>query len=277
MSDNAFEKLGAAALGPDSYRLAFEDPAFMARDEMRAMRLASEYQKTELVLRDWRIESTVVFFGSARARPDHPDCAPLPPSAQCGADLPDSLYQDACAFAGRIARHGLQMFDAAGGEAAQAPRDYIVCTGGGPGLMEAANRGAFEAGAPSIGLNIDLPHEQHPNKFVTPELSFRFQYFALRKMHFLMRARALAIFPGGFGTLDELFDALTLMQTGKMARIPILMFGHDYWQRIINFDAMVEAGTISEADRALIHWVADGPEGGPEEGWRIFAQHEGLT
>jgi hypothetical protein len=267
MIDDPNEEGARPNLPADSYRLAFEDAEFLWRDEMRAMRLASEFAKADLVMRDWAIRSTVVFFGSARAQPGHPDCAPLPPTARCGADLPPRYYEEARDFAGRIARYGQALFEASGGQ----HRDYVVCTGGGPGLMEAANRGAAETGAPTIGLNIDLPHEQAPNRFLTRDLSFRFQYFALRKMHFLLRARALAIFPGGYGTLDELFDALTLMQTGKMPVIPILMFGRDYWRKVIDFDAMVEVGTIDSEDRALIHWVD-----GPEEGWRLLARHDGL-
>lgn len=256
----------------ESYRLAFEDPAFQWRDEMRPMRLAAEFAKADLVMRDWRIRSTVVFFGSARVRPPgDAKAAPLPMVARREAALPSDAYEAARAFAHRIARYSRAANLAAGGKAAGAPWDYVVCTGGGPGLMEAANRGASEAGAPTVGLNIDLPEEQAPNRFLTPELSFRFQYFALRKMHFLLRARALAIFPGGFGTLDELFDALTLIQTRKMAPIPILMFGRDYWRRIIDFDAMVEAGVIDAADRDMLHWPKD-----PEEGWRLIAAHNGL-
>lgn len=267
MIDDPSETRTGRDRAPNSHRLAFEDAEFLWRDEMRPMRLAAEFAKADLVLRDWKIQSTVVFFGSARLRPDEAECAPLPPGARCGADLPDRLYEEARVFARRIAAYGQAAFEASGGS----QRDYVVCTCGGPGLMEAANRGAAEAGAPTIGLNIDLPREQAPNRWVTPGLSFRFQYFALRKMHFLLRTRALALFPGGFGTLDELFDALTLMQTGKMPKIPVLMFGADYWRRVIDFDAMVEAGTIDAEDRALLHWVAD-----PDEAWAVLAAHDGL-
>ncbi|MEQ8603273.1 MAG: LOG family protein [Marivibrio sp.] len=267
MIDDPSETRAPHGLAPNSHRLAFEDAAFLWRDEMRPMRLAAEFAKADLVLRDWKIRSTVVFFGSARLRPNPADCAPLPPGASRDATLPAALYEEARVFARRVAAYGEAAFETSGG----AHRDYVVCTGGGPGLMEAANRGAAEAGAPTIGLNIDLPHEQAPNRWVTPGLSFRFQYFALRKMHFLLRTKALALFPGGFGTLDELFDALTLMQTGKIPKIPILMFGADYWRRVVDFDAMADAGTIDPADRDLMHWVAD-----PQEAWEALAAHEGL-
>ena len=249
-----------------SYRLAFEDADFLWRDEMRAMRLAAEFAKPDLMMGDRRIRSTVVFFGSARCAPREDDPDPRATRTGCIARLDAALYEQARLFARRVGEYGVQLYEACDG----AHRDYVVTTGGGPGLMEAANRGAAEAGAPTIGLNIELPHEQEPNAFVTEGLSFKFQYFALRKMHFLLRARALAIFPGGFGTLDELFDTLTLIQTGKMPAIPILMFGRDYWQRVIDFDAMVAAGTIDPADRDLIHWVED-----PEAAWRLLVAQGG--
>ena len=212
-----------------SFSLAFEDREFLWRDEMRPMRLAAEFAKVDLALRDYKIASTVVFFGSARM------------------DEGSVYYERARDFARRVSEYSRSAYEACNCER----RDYVVITGGGPGLMEAANRGAADAGAMTIGLNILLPHEQKPNEWISPDLAFQFQYFAMRKMHFLLRARALVIFPGGFGTLDELFDALTLMQTGKMHRIPVLMFGADYWRDVLNLDAMVEAGTIDAADRDL--------------------------
>jgi uncharacterized protein (TIGR00730 family) len=151
-------------------------------------------------------------------------------------------------------------------------RHFVVCSGGGPSIMEAANRGAYEEGQESIGLNIVLPHEQMPNRYVTPDLSFQFHYFALRKMHFLLRARAVAVFPGGYGTFDEMFELLTLVQTGKVRPLPILLFGRDYWNRVVNFEAMVEEGVIAPHDLDLIHWSEDA-----EEAWQFitdfYAEH----
>lgn len=223
-----------------SYRLAYADPDFLLRDEMRGVRLQLELEKTELELQARGIQSTVVIFGSARIPdPDAAAEATPGPGALAGA------YAQARAFARAITERSLQ-----GGA-----RDWVVVTGGGPGIMEAGNRGAAEAGGVSIGLNIVLPHEQHPNPWVTPDLTFTFHYFAIRKMHFLMRARAIAVFPGGFGTLDEMFEAITLIQTGRMRRVPILLFAPDYWRRVVNFDALAEAGTIAAADLRLITFV----------------------
>lgn len=227
-----------------SYRLAVEDTDFLLRDEMRDIRFALEYAKCELGLRDWGIRSTVIVFGSARtASPEHP--APDPINL--------ARYQAARAFARIVSERG----------GALAPhhrwRDNVIATGGSGGIMEAANRGALEAGAPSIGYNIRLPHEQAPNAYSTPELTFRFHYFAMRKMHMAMRANALVVFPGGFGTMDELFELLTLVQTGKMARVPIILFEQAYWRRIISFDALVAEGMIGPGELALFEF-ADTPE-----------------
>jgi len=224
-----------------AYRLAFADNDFLCRDELRPVRLQLELLKPELVLDEAGVDSTVVLFGGARI--------PSPEAAQSTASsaLADmsEYYEQARRFAAAVTERSI----AAGG------RDLVIATGGGPGVMEAGNRGAQEAGGRSIGLNIVLPHEQAPNTYVTPELCFNFHYFAIRKMHFLMRARAIAVFPGGFGTFDETFESLTLIQTGRMERVPVLLFGESFWRKVINFDALVEAGTIAREDLNLFRFV----------------------
>ncbi len=222
-----------------AYRLAFDDPDFLNREELRPVRLQLELLKPELAMAERKIRSTVVMFGGARIpapgqKPGHPGLAAL-----------EGQYAQALEFARQVTAHSI----------ASGNRDFVICTGGGPGVMEAGNRGAAEAGGISVGLNIVLPHEQAPNLFVTPDLSFNFHYFAIRKMHFLMRARALAVFPGGFGTLDELFETLTLVQTGRMRRIPILLFGREFWQRLIDWDYLASVGTISPGDLELFQFV----------------------
>ncbi len=220
-----------------TYRLAFADTDFLMRDDMRGLRLQLEHDKTERALEEAGIRSTFVIFGSARVpSPEHPDMGSAAPLAH--------WYP----VAQGLAQHVTTLSLARGG-------DCVVVTGGGPGLMEAGNRGAAEAGGRSIGLNIALPHEQAPNPYVTPDLSFSFHYFAIRKMHLLMRARAIAIFPGGFGTLDEMFEAITLIQTGRMARVPILLFDSAFWRRLIDWQAMVEVGTIRAEDLGLLSFV----------------------
>jgi uncharacterized protein (TIGR00730 family) len=218
-----------------SYRLAFSDADFLTRDELRPVRLQLELLKTEMALAERGIASTVVMFGSARI-PDPEAPAPTPGLARLS-----TYYAEAREFARLCSLRAL----------ATGNREGVVCTGGGPGIMEAGSRGAAEAGGISISLNIVLPHEQTPNPFGTPDLSFNFHYFAIRKMHFLMRARAIAVFPGGFGTLDELFEVLTLVQSGRMRRLPILLFGEPFWRRVIDWDALVEAGTIGPDDPEL--------------------------
>jgi uncharacterized protein (TIGR00730 family) len=227
-----------------SYRLAFNDGDFLTRDELRPVRLQLELLKPEMALAERGIASTVVMFGSARI-PDPAAPGPARPASGLA-----HWYDEAREFARLCTRRAL----------ASGNRDYVVCTGGGPGIMEAGSRGAFEAGGVSISLNIVLPHEQCPNLYGTPELSFNFHYFAIRKMHFLMRARAIAVFPGGFGTLDELFEVVTLVQTGRMQRLPILLFGDGFWREVINWEALVEAGTVSPADLGLVTHVADAAE-----------------
>ncbi len=251
-----------------SYRLAYADPDFLLRDELRPVRLQLELLKPELVLREHGIESTLVVFGSARV--------PSPEAAREGrrraeaalARAPDDperrkrlrswrrreaqsrWYAEARRLAQLVSRYGQ----------GEGSRRFVIVTGGGPGIMEAANRGAHDVGAQSVGLNITLPREQLPNPYITPGLCFQFHYFALRKMHFLMRARGLVVFPGGFGTLDELFETLCLIQTGKLAPIPVLLFDRSYWQRVIDFEAMVEEGMIDPEDLRLFCFVESAEE-----------------
>ena len=224
-----------------AYALAFDDKDFLCRDELRPVRLQLELLKPEMLMNEENIASTIVLFGGARIpEPAKKDTA----RTQTLADL-SSYYDEAREFARLMTLKSI----AGGGT------DDVVVTGGGPGVMEAGNRGAIDAGGRSIGLNIVLPHEQAPNEYVTPELCFNFHYFAIRKMHFLMRAKAIAVFPGGFGTLDELFETLTLIQTGRMEPVPFLLFGKDFWHRIINWDALADAGTISDEDLNLFRFV----------------------
>lgn len=246
-----------------SYLLAVEDTSFLLRDEMRAIRFALEYAKAELALRDWGIRSTIIVFGSARV-PSPEQAANLAGAAGGSADPGSAERMLAQTRYYRMAREFARLASQMGG--ALGPkrrwRDNVIATGGGAGIMEAANRGAFDAGAPSIGFNIALPQEQRPNPYITPELSFQFHYFAMRKMHLAMRANALAIFPGGFGTMDELFEILTLQQTRKAPPAPIVLFGESYWRKMINFEALAEEGMISPADLQLFEF-ADGAE----QGW----------
>jgi uncharacterized protein (TIGR00730 family) len=224
------------AMRSASYRLPVADLDFLLRDELRGVRFQLEYQKAELVLRDWGVSSTIVVFGSARA-------------AEAG---PMSHWYDEARKFGRIVSERGGALAPEGGL-----RDNVIMTGGGPGIMEAANRGASDIGAPSIGLNIVLPHEQRPNLYSTPELTLQFHYFAMRKMHFAMRANALAVFPGGFGTMDEMFELLTLVQTRKAPPVPIVLVGRDYWSKAINFDFLVEQGVVAPADLELFELVDD--------------------
>jgi uncharacterized protein (TIGR00730 family) len=243
MDENAGQK------NADAYRLAVLDPDFLLGDSMRGVRLQLEYEKAEERLRAWVVRSTIVVFGSARVRPadrsDETATAPRPDSRS------PHWYEEARRF-GRIAsERGGALRDHHG------VRDNVIATGGGPGIMEAANRGAHEAGAPSVGFNIGLPHEQEPNAYSTPDLTFQFHYFAVRKLHFAMRANALVVFPGGFGTLDELFELLTLIQASKMPAVPIVLVDKSYWARVINFDTLVEEGMIARADLKLFSYADD--------------------
>ncbi|WP_448582258.1 LOG family protein [Thermaurantiacus sp.] len=241
-----------------AYRLAFQDLDFLLREDLRPVRLQLELLKPELMLAEAGIASTLVVYGSARI-PAPEAAAALVAAARTPAEravaerlAAKSRYYDE---ARRLAFLASSRPCGADGR-----RDFVVCSGGGPSIMEAANRGAADAGAPSIGLNVVLPHEQQPNPYVTPALSFQFHYFAVRKMHFLMRARAVAVFPGGYGTLDELFELLTLVQTGKMQPVPLVLFGRDYWSRIINFPALAEEGVIDPKDLDLLHMVETADE-----------------
>ncbi len=258
--------------GPNSaYRLAFTDDDFMLREELRPVRMQLELLKPELVQQEQGIKATIVMFGSARI-PDQASAEIRVAEAQALGDAVtlkraqmqlqmSRYYEEARRFAGIVTRESIERGN-----------PIYVVTGGGPGIMEAGNRGAHEVGGKSIGLNIVLPHEQHPNPYITPELCFRFHYFALRKMHFLMRSVALVCFPGGFGTLDELFEALTLIQTGKCRRRPILMFGRDFWSRLINFELLIETGMISPGDEQLFHFVDSA-----EEAWALLESEYDLT
>lgn len=229
-----------------SYLLAFDDPGFMCRDELRPVRLQLELLKADLAMSEYGVESTIVLFGGARIpEPANKHTARTETLAELS-----KYYDEAREFA-RL----MTLRSASNGQRAD-----VIVTGGGPGVMEAGNRGAADAGGVSIGLNIVLPHEQTPNRYVTPELCFNFHYFAIRKMHFLMRARAVAVFPGGFGTLDEMFESLTLIQTGRMARVPFLLFGRAFWEQIINWQALADAGTISAEDLELFRFVETADE-----------------
>lgn len=227
-------KPNAAQMAAPSYRMAAMDQDFLLGDSMRGVRFLMEYAKPEEALRAWGVRSTIVVFGSARVREDQ------------------RWYQQARAF-GRLAS---ERGGALRGSVGQ-PRDNVIATGGGPGIMEAANRGAVDAGAPSIGFNITLPHEQEPNAYSTPELTFRFHYFAMRKMHLAMRANALVVFPGGFGTFDEMFEILTLRQTGKSPPVPVVLVDKAYWTSVIGFEALVEHGMIAPSDLNLIGFAED--------------------
>lgn len=257
------EALQAAIRNSPSYRLAYDDPGFMALDDLRPVRLQLEMLKPEHYLRQHHVQSTVVVFGSARLLPPleararlqalEARAGALPSAPGLAAELAQArrqyryahYYEEARRLAEILSRRFQQ----------ERRREFVVVTGGGPGIMEAANRGAFDAGACSVGLNVTLPHEQAPNPFVTPELCFQFHYFGIRKMQFLIRARGLVAFPGGFGTLDELFEALTLMQTGKMPRVPVVLVGREFWSRAVDVDFLVAEGMIAARDRDLLSVV----------------------
>ena len=243
-----------------AYQLAFTDRDFLLREELRPVRLQLELLKPQMLLDEAGVESTVVMFGGARIpSPENAANARTPALAGLSA-----YYEEARLFAQEMTRRSLET----GG------REFVITTGGGPGVMEAGNLGAHEVGGKSIGLGIVLPHEQAPNVYVTPELCFNFHYFAIRKMHFLMRARAITIFPGGFGTLDELFETLTLIQTGRMARVPLLMFGREFWEGIVNWRGLADAGTISEEDLGLFRYVETAEEAVEIiDGWELLGRN----
>ena len=286
-------------LDADTYRLAFADPQFMLRRETRGLRMQLEMLKPELELQKLGIESTVVVYGSARFISPNEAKKKLQTAQSSGDELAlqnaqrdvhnAHYYHQARLFARLVASYGGKGGNNVGGSNGAAndkkkssstddkgskpseERIYI-CTGGGPGIMEAANRGAHDVGALSIGLNITLPHEQTGNRFITPSLNFKFHYFALRKMHFMMRAKALVAFPGGMGTLDELFEVLTLVQTRKAQPVPIILFGTEYWKKLIDFDLMVAEGTISKEDLDFFTYTDD-----PQEAWDTIKTFYKLT
>jgi uncharacterized protein (TIGR00730 family) len=258
-----------------SYRVAYQDVDFLMEPELRAARMELEQLKPELYLQKNNIRSTIVVFGSTRILEPAEAREQLERAKSRLADTPSDVrrrravkraqeleklshYYDIAREFGKLVSQSSQT----GGQ-----RDYVIVTGGGPGIMEAANRGAFDVGAKTVGFNIHLPHEQQPNPYITPELCFQFRYFALRKFHFLLRAKALVVFPGGFGTLDELTDALTLRQTSRMQEIPIIMFGKEYWERAIDFQFFAESGTIDDADLDLFRFAETA-----EEAWRKIQQ-----
>lgn len=258
-----------------SYRLAYRDHDFLLKDELRPVRLQLELLKPELILREHGIERTIIVFGSARIpepKAAHEQLAEMEAAAR--KDPTNESLARKVGIARRVADKSkyyeearrLASLISQAGKALDKPHDVVV-TGGGPGIMEAANRGAYDAGTESIGLNIVLPFEQKPNAYITPELCFQFHYFAIRKMHFLMRAKALVVFPGGYGTLDELFETLTLIQTRKIKPIPVLIFGREFWEKIINFDALVDEGTISPEDIELFQYVETA-----EQAWEIISR-----
>ena len=241
-----------------SYRLPWDDEAFMTRRELRPIRLQLELLKPEMILAERGIRSTVVLFGGARLpEPGGEAWAAKNETQKRNLEANSKYYDEARKFARLCSQHSANTYY----------REYVVVTGGGPGVMEAGNRGADDVGAPSIGLNIVLPHEQAPNAFITPDLCFNFHYFAIRKMHFVMRAKAVAVFPGGFGTMDEFFETLTLIQTGRMERVPVILFGKSFWERAINLDFLAEQGTITPGDQDIIEFVDTA-----EEAWAIIRQ-----
>jgi uncharacterized protein (TIGR00730 family) len=257
---------------PNANRLAFADTEFMLRRETRGIRCQLELLKPDLAQQAQGIENTVVVFGSARFV-DSQQAQEALSRAQASGDVQEmakaqrlmrnaGYYEQAREFGKLVATYS---------DSRPPAERLTVCTGGGPGIMEAANRGAHEAGAQTVGLNITLPHEQRPNLYVTPSLSFKFHYFALRKMHFMMRAKALVAFPGGFGTLDELFEVITLVQTKKSKGVPIILFGTQYWKRLVDMDLMVEEGVVSPEDLQLIDYADE-----PEQAWRLIRDYYEL-
>ena len=246
-----------------AYKLAFDDEEFLCRPETRGVRLQLELMKPELLMAEAGVVSTTVLFGGARIpAPGEDAWAAKTEVARRNLTESSKYYTEAREYA-RLASEASKATDYT---------EYVVTTGGGPGVMEAGNRGAADVGAPSIGLNIVLPHEQAPNRFVTPDFAFNFHYFAVRKMHFLMRAKSVAVFPGGFGTLDEFFETLTLIQTGRMERVPVLLFGARFWGRVIDMEALAEEGTISPGDTDLFTVVDTAAEG-----WKVVSDFYRIT
>ena len=265
-AETANQPTPSAQTAHNAYRLAFQDLDFLLREDLRPVRFQLELLKPELLLDEARIGSTFVFYGSAR----------IPEPAKADVLVAAAATDQQRRIAERLKAKS-RYYDEAMSLARLASRcepdetglrHFVVCSGGGPSIMEAANRGAHEEGAESVGLNIVLMHEQMPNPYVTPSLSFQFHYFARRKMHFLLRARAVAVFPGGFGTFDEAFELLTLVQTGKVKPLPILFFGREFWERVVDFDALVEEGVIAPDDLKLFTFVDTA-----EEAWDHVCRH----
>jgi uncharacterized protein (TIGR00730 family) len=261
-----------------SYIPADRDTEFLQREELRSLRIGLELLKPELIQREEGVQSTIVVFGSARLQEpaaakhafhmaeEEATRAPNDPTRQqkmaiAQRQLALSKYYDVAREFSRLVSSTCQI---------DGRCDYVIVTGGGPGIMEAANRGAADVGEKSIGLNITLPHEQYPNPYITPKLSFQFRYFAIRKMHFLIRAKALVAFPGGFGTLDELFETLTLLQTGKTENVMVVLVGRDFWERLINWQLLVENGLVRQEDLRLFHYAETA-----QEAWDLIARHNG--
>ncbi|MFC5384549.1 LOG family protein [Aquamicrobium segne] len=245
-----------------TYRLAWSDEDFMTRRELRPIRLQLELLKPEMTLTERGIRSTVILFGGARLpEPGGDAWAAKNETQKRNLELNSVYYEEARKFARLCSDYSASTYY----------REFVVVTGGGPGVMEAGNRGADDVGAPSIGLNIILPHEQAPNPYVTPELCFNFHYFAIRKMHFVMRAKAIAVFPGGYGTMDELFETLTLIQTGRMERVPVILFGKTFWNRAVDLDYLAEQGVISPGDQDIIDYVDTA-----SEAWEIIRKFYSL-
>ena len=265
-AQTAANQTSSAQTEDPAYRLAFQDMDFLLREDLRPVRFQLELLKPELLLDEAKIASTFVFYGSARIpEPAHADSLIAAAATDHQRLIAERLKEKSRYYdeARQLARIASRV-----GEDAEGKKQFVVCSGGGPSIMEAANRGAEDVGAESIGLNIVLPHEQLPNPYVTPHLSFQFHYFALRKMHFLLRARAVAVFPGGFGTFDECFELLTLIQTGKVSPLPIIFFGRDFWNRVVNWEALVEEGVISAADLDLFSFCESA-----DEAWDIIRRH----
>lgn len=264
---------------PSSYIPADRDPEFLQREELRPIRIGLELLKPELIQREQGIQSTIVVFGSARLQESGAAKHALHMAEEESARAPnDPTHQQKVAIARRqlalskyydVAREFSRLVSSTCQIDGRC--DYVIVTGGGPGIMEAANRGADDVKAKSIGLNITLPHEQRPNPYITPELCFQFRYFAMRKMHFLIRAKALVAFPGGFGTLDELFETLTLLQTGKTENVMVVLVGREFWERLINWQLLVENGLIGQEDLRLFHYAETA-----QEAWDVISRHNGV-
>jgi len=259
-SDEDLERVRSVPDTPQTrastYRLAWNDEDFMTRRELRPVRLQLELLKPEMILAERGIRSTVILFGGARLpEPGGAAWAAKNETQKKNLEKNSKYYEEARKFARLCSQHSATSYY----------REFVVVTGGGPGVMEAGNRGADDVGAPSIGLNIVLPHEQAPNAYVTPELCFNFHYFAIRKMHFVMRAKAVAVFPGGFGTMDEFFETLTLIQTGRMERVPVILFGRSFWEKALDLDFLAEQGTITPGDQDIIDYAETA-----DEAWAII-------